>query len=188
MEIKDTIALTTYLHELYLDRFPAMSPQMVRIWHEDLQRIDEDLAEEAVNRWAKQHTFKAPSLDELLEQCEFIREESRRTRRPSSRDTDYLDVLRDAAEAQARNPERSDDDGTFGHLMATLGERSVASWVDEQGVVHEKLTLEQRATQCYEWANQQHTTHLSLAEDLRHTARTYARIYHEQQEAPGGQP
>lgn len=184
MQVHEVFRLTAYLHDLYRDRFPTLSEAMTRIWYEDLRRMDYDVMEQAVNRWARQHTLKAPSLDELLEQAEFMQEEQRRTRRPSPGDTSWVDVLRAAAEAQARNPERSETDGTFGHLLATLGERSVASWVDEHGVVHDKLTLEQRATTCYEWANQHHLTHPHLAEDLRHTARTYARMYHEQKETP----
>lgn len=184
MQPGDAIELITYLHELYGERFPELSSSMAKLWYEDLRRMEKDLMEQAVNRWARQHTLKAPSLDELLEQAEFLREEQRRHRRPSTGDTSPLDVLRQAAEAQENNPERSDDEARFGHLMALIGERSVASWLDKQGVAHEKLTLEQRATQCYEWARAYQTKNPKLAEDLQHTARTYARIYHEQGDHP----
>lgn len=182
MDIEQVVLLTAYLHELYGDKFPKLSPAMTKIWYEDLARMDNELMEQTVNRWARQHTLKSPSLDELLEQAEFLQEEQRRRRRPSAGDTSPLDVLRAAAEAQARNPERSASDGTFGHLMALIGERSVARWVDEAGVVHDKLTLEERATTCYEWARTYQTTHPKLADDLQYTARTYARIYHGHQD------
>lgn len=184
MHVHEVLRITTYIHDLYRDRFPPLAESMARIWYEELKHLNEDLVTQAINRWARHHTILPPSLDQLLEQVEYLRDEQRLTKRQGSSEKTFLDVLRDAAEAQANNPERSEHEAHFGHLMALIGERSVGTWLDEQGVAHEKLTLEQRATQCYEWANRHQAKQPDLAENLRYTARVYARIYHEQQEAP----
>ena len=186
MDHSEFFGLTEYLTLLYEERFPSLTTAMAKIWYEEVKHLSEELVSDAIRRWARHHTALAPSLDQILEQVEIVREEQSRTRRAGSSDKSFLDVLRDAAEAQARNPERSEDDATFGHFMATLGERSVASWVDDTGVVHEKLNLEGRATQCYEWAREHQTKHPKLAEDLQYTARIYAQMRWDEEQ--GEQP
>lgn len=176
MQPREAVQLVTYLHELYSERFPQLSPAMTKVWYEDLRRMDYALMEQAVNRWVRQHTLKSPSLDELLEQAEFMQEEQRRQRRPSPRDVSPAAVLRAAAETQAQNPLTSDEQASYGHLMAVLGERSCGLWLDEQGVWQPKLSMEQRGAQCYEWANAYVVSRPKLAEELRHAARLYARI------------
>jgi len=174
--------LTLFLQNLYGEQFPELLEGMARVWYDTLKRYDGADAEAAVYQWATQHTRLSPSLDQLCEAIEFLVEERRRSRRSGREVQDLAAVLREAAEAQARNPERTESEARFGHLMALIGERSVAPWVDAQGVRHEKLTLEQRATQCYEWANQYQASDPKLAEDLRYVARVYARVYHEEEE------
>jgi hypothetical protein len=173
MEPSDVFGLTLYLANLYGDRFPALTDGMARLWYESLRHLDADIAHEAATRWARQHTLKAPSLDELLEQIDIVRDDQRQARRSGRSDVRALDVLRDAAETQAANAERSDDDATYGRLMVLLTERSIGPWQDSQGIWHEKLTQEQRGEQCYEWAEQYRTTQPQLAKDLEAAARQY---------------
>jgi len=182
VDYHEVLQLIEQVHELYLDKFPALAPSMTRLWYEDLKRYEAIDADQAVRQWARQHTLKAPSLDELCEAIEFLVEERRRSRRSGREVQDLAAVLREAAEAQARNPERTESEARFGHLMALIGERSVAPWVDAQGVRHDKMTLEERATQCYEWATHYETRDPKLAEDLRYVARVYARVYHGEEE------
>lgn len=183
MTRSDILTLVTKIQGLYGDRFPALAPEMADVWLDGLRHLDEDLVQQGVLRWARQHTFKAPSLDELLEQVEYVREEQQRAKRHGSSTKNFLDVLKDAADAQASNPLRSPDDVTFGRLMATLAERSITKWQDTQGVWHDKLTHEQRGEQCYSWAEYYQVARPALAKDLRGAARTFAEtLYATQQQ------
>jgi hypothetical protein len=64
---------------------------------------------------------------------------------------------------------------TFGHLMITLALRSLDSWRDERGVVHPKLTVEERGAQCYLWAQE----YPAFADDLRAQARQYGALMYQ---------
>lgn len=166
--------LVTKIHGLYGPKFPGLLPDMAKFWFERIRHLEEDTAEHALYRWASQHTMHPPSLDELLEQAEYVREDQQRAKRQGSSTKSFLDVLKDAADAQASNPLRSPDDVTYGRLMATLAERSIDRWQDKQGRWHEKLTHEQRGEQCYAWAEHYQTTRPELARDLQAAARKFA--------------
>ena len=171
MQPRDVFGLTTYLHDLYRDRFPPLGDSMARIWYEDLKHLDEDLVTQAINRWARHHTHLPPSLDQILEQVEFVRDEQRKAQRGGSKS--YVDILKDLAAREAASPERSADDATYAHYMVLLGERSIEPWTDEQGVRHEKMTQEQRGDQCYVWAEQIRPTKPELAKDLEAAGRQF---------------
>jgi len=168
----DLQVFVTKLKGLYGDRFPGLLPEMAREWLSDLHHLDEEVLEKALHRWARQHTFKAPSLDELLEQVEMVREDEQRTRRHGTRVKTYLAVLKEAVEAEANNPVRTDEDVTYSRLMCLLAERSMLPWADSKKQLRPKLTMEQRAEQCLLWANKYESTRPQLAEDLRYAART----------------
>lgn len=171
MQVHEVLFVTTYVHNLYRDRFPPLTESMARIWYEDLKHLDEDLVTQAVTRWARQHTHVAPSLEQILEQVEFVRDEQRLARRSGSSTKGYLDVLKDAAAREAQSPERTDTDVRYSRLMALLAERSIDRWSDERGVWHDKMTQEQRGEQCYNWAEQYRLTHPDLAQDLEAAGR-----------------
>jgi hypothetical protein len=152
---------------------------MADIWYEDLAQVDENLVRLAVRRWVRHHSDRPPSLDQLCEQVEFVRDEQARSRLPA-KSKGYAEILRDAAEAQAENPLRTDDDATYGHLMATLAQRSIDRWQDDQGVWQPKLTLEQRGEQCYAWAAQVQTRRPALAADLQAAARQFGETLYAQ--------
>lgn len=173
MDISDVVGLSAYLHQLYEDRFPPLTPAMCRIWYEELRHLDEDLASRAIRRWAVQHTMQPPSLDQLLEQVEFVRDEQRQAQRSGSSSKNYVDILKDLAAREAASPERSENDATYAHYMVLLGERSIEPWTDEQGVRHEKMTQEQRGDQCYVWAEQVRPKHPELAKDLEAAGRQF---------------
>lgn len=174
MTRSDIVILVTKMQGLYGDRFPSLLPEMAEVWLEAMRHLEEDVVQTALMRWARQHTFKPPSLDELLEQVEYVQDDQRRLARAGSSTATFLDVLKEAASMQAHNPLRSPDDVTYGRLMALLAERSVGPWVDKQGEQHPKLTQEQRGEQCYRWAEHYQATRPALAEDLRAAARQYA--------------
>ncbi len=175
MQLPEVRELATLLHALYEDRFPGLSPQMCVFWLERLRHLEPDLVTAAVQRWASHHTFKSPSLDELLEQVELVRDAQQPLTRTGSSTKSYLEVLQDAADAQAGNPERTEDDASYGHLMVQLAMRSIDPWQDGQGVTHPKLTLQERTAQCYDWATQYASTRPQLATDLQAAARQFAK-------------
>jgi hypothetical protein len=166
----------------YYERFPGLTTEMARLWFEAFRPIEETLADKALQRWARQFTFKVPSLDELLEQVEFVREDEKQTIRPRTDPTSnpWLATMRELAEKQQVVVDeetgeilRDEEDVKFGRLMALLGERTVARWVDKKGQVREKLTLEDRVQQCEAWAMSYQYEHPALAEDLRQAAKQY---------------
>jgi hypothetical protein len=174
-------ALMVQIRGYYGDRFSDFSPGMVQLWFESLHHLDEELCIQGLKRWARQHNFKVPSLDELLEQIEIVRDEQRRlARRDGSSTKSWLDALRDAQENEQANPLRSEDDVTYGQLMALLAERSIDKWQDKQGVWHDKLTVEQRGEQCYAWATAYETRRPELAQDLRAAARKFGEVLYVQ--------
>jgi hypothetical protein len=178
MQSADMPALSAVLHGFYEEQFPGLNRAMTALWLEHLRQIDADIVHVAVRRWATHHNHKPPSLDEVLEQVEYVREDRRRTLRQGSSATTFPKILQDAAETQAANPLRSDDDVLYGHLMATLGIRSCGPWQDEAGQSHPKLTLEQRSEQCYAWATQYQTSRPALARDLQAAARQFAEAFY----------
>lgn len=173
MTMADIQALVAKLKGLYGERFPGLLPEMAKEWLSDLGHLDPEVVEGGLRRWTRQHTFKPPSLDELIEQIEYVREEVRATQRSGSSSKSYLEVLQDAAEAQGANPERSEDDATYGRLMALLAERAIGTWFDSKKQQHPKLTMEQRGEQCYLWARKYEATRPQLADDLRHAAKHF---------------
>lgn len=179
MDVRDVVLLGKYLQELYGEKFPALTDGMIRLWFRQMQAFDNTLMNQAVERWASQHNIRAPNLDELLDQAEFLQDEHKRaTRRQDSKS--LADILRAAGEAQATNPERAPQERTFGCLMSELAIRSVERWQDEQGTWHPKLTLEGRAAQCYEWARSYETHNPWMRDELLYQARTYAAMAHKE--------
>jgi len=166
-------AFVMKLKGFYGERFPGLTDGMAKLWFECLRYTDEDIAERALVRWARQFTWKSPSLDELQEQVEYIQQEERAHQRRGSSTASWLDVLKNAAAEQADNPLRSEDDATYGQLMALLAERSLEPWFDTQGQQHPKLTVEQRAEQCLVWARKYGAQRPQLAEDLHVAARQF---------------
>jgi hypothetical protein len=166
----------------YYERFEGLHDAMGVLWCEALRPIEEPLAEKALARWARQFTYKIPSLDELLEQVEFVREDEKHAMRPRTDPTrnPWLDIVRELAEKQQVVIDeetgeilRDEEDVKFGRLMALLGERTVARWVDKKGTVRDKLTLEDRAQQCEAWAMSYQYEHPGLAHDLLQVAKQY---------------
>lgn len=179
MNASEITALFQYLEEYYPDKFAFPSLGMARLWKEKLAQFDEDTMRQAADRWAMHYTFKSPSLDELLEQVEIVREDQRTAKRHGSSDKTFVDALKDAAENEAAHPLRNEEDATYARLMVVLAERSVAPWVDKQGRWHEKLTGEQRGEQCYGWARHYEPTNPQLADDLRGAAKKFAELLYE---------
>ena len=175
MDMGQILTLNRLLKTLYPEQFPGLPRAMADVWLERLRQHDEDLVMQAVQRWAMHHTFKACSLDELLEQVDLIREDEARSRLPTQ-SRRVADILRDAAEAQAANPLGSEDDATYGHLMATLGIRSCDHWKDEGGAWHAKMTMSERRDQCFVWAAQFEFEHPTLSANLHATARQFAQM------------
>lgn len=169
MTRSDFASFSVKLKGLYGDRFPGFPKDMARLWLEALRPIEDDLVLEALERWARHFTFKVPSLDELLEQVEMLRDEHHRlVTRMGSSTKSWLDVLREAQATEAANPIRTADDVTYGSLMVILTERSLDRWQDAQGVWHAKLTKTQRQQQCNAWASEYQARRPVLADDLRH--------------------
>lgn len=179
MHENEILALSELLGNLYGDRWPGLTPAMADIWHEDLIACDEDLVRQALRRWVRFHSDRPPSLDQICEQVEIVRDDQARSRLPA-KSKSYAEILRDAADAQASNPLRTEDDATYGHLMATLAQRSIDRWQDEQGLWHPKLTMEQRGMQCYAWASQYEATNPQLAGDLEQAGRQFAKTFYAQ--------
>lgn len=168
MDREETQSIITELAALYEGNFPKLNMAMSLMWGKALTPVDPDVGIAAVERWARHHTFKAPTLDEFLEQVEICRDEAQQAKRWGTGDKNYLDTLRDAAETQASNPLRTEDDATYARLMVILAERSVTSWIDKKGVRHDKLTLDQRCEQLARWAKHYEQTHPQLCQDLIH--------------------
>lgn len=178
MQSGDMPALSAVLHGFYEEQFPGLNRAMTQLWLEHLRHVDAETVHLAVRRWATHHNHKPPSLDEVVEQVEYVREDRRRTLRQGSSAKIFPEVLQDAAQAQAANPLRSDDDALYGHLMATLAIRACGPWQDEAGQTHAKLTLEQRGEQCYAWATQYQASRPALAQDLQAAARQFAEAFY----------
>src|SRR5215475_14077568 len=121
MTTHDLTILTNYLHGLYGDRFPGLTAGMAQLWYDTLHGADADLVRRPAKRWARHHTLKAPTLDELAEQVEWLEEQDHKARLPvSSADRKTaLDLLKDLQEAA---PPKSSDDARFGRCMLRLGE------------------------------------------------------------------
>jgi hypothetical protein len=185
MDAEELRLLTVYLNELYEDKFPRPNTAMLRLWYGRLKHLDLDIAKEGVERWAWHHTFKAPSLDELLEQIELVQDDKRKTIRDKSGTADYLQLLKNAAAEQGDNPLRGEDDATYGRLMVVLAERAMGRWMDKQHQWHDRLNMEQCGEQCYAWANTYQDERPQLADDLRSAARKYAEIMAGQPPATG---
>jgi hypothetical protein len=170
MDHSDFQTLIVKLHGFYGDRFLTLAPDMARFWFESLRYQDADTADMALHRWARQFTWKPPSLDELLEQMEYVQEERRASERRSAKPKTWLGALQDAADVQAANPVRSEDDASYGRLMVILAERSIEPWADSKGQIHPKLTEAQRGEQCLLWARRFAMTRPQLAADLQMAA------------------
>lgn len=173
MTPSDIHILATKIKGLYGDHFPGFTPAMAQEWLSDLDHLDEAVVEQGLRRWARQHTVKPPSLDELLEQVAIVRDEGRLPRHPPSQGLPAVEPLQATRDAQDRNPERSDDDVTYGRLMTLLAERSIRPWCDSKGQEHPKLTMAQRGEQCLLWARKYDATNPQLAEDLRAAVRHF---------------
>ena len=97
----DITQLNRQLHNLYGDRFPALSPQMAQIWLDDLQAVDPEILDTAVLRWVRQHqTTHAPTLQNLLDMVQLVEEDQRALQaawRPVE-NRDMAAILVDAAE------------------------------------------------------------------------------------------
>ncbi len=78
MTAQELYSVTTTLHRYYGDKFSMLNNGMAERWFEDLRHIPVDVARLAVRRWSGVCTFKAPSLEELLNLCETIQAEQRR--------------------------------------------------------------------------------------------------------------
>lgn len=117
---RDLVALMTYLQDLYGSRIPDLPDAMLDLWLEALARHDRDLVWRAVKRWARQHTYKPPSLDELLEQVEYVTDEDRRARLPSAPTSPLKLLAAAAAQAQA---EAGPDTRLYARLQVGLLER-----------------------------------------------------------------
>lgn len=65
---------------------------------------------------------------------------------------------------------------TYAHLMCVLMERSIDAWHDADGVIHPKLTMEERGVHCIGWAR--HYAHVApqLSDDLHVAAQRFAAI------------
>ncbi len=178
MTLDDVIALAVTLHDLYSDKFPGLTAAMADIWQEELVHLDEALVRAGLRRWVLFHTHKAPSLDELKEAVEIVRDAQKRLRPAAAsaslaRLAGHADVLAEAAQAQAANPGRTPDAASYGHLIATLGERHLGPWRDEHGRDHGKLTLAELAAQCRAWAVGVAARRPQLAQDLTAAAAQY---------------
>ena len=182
MDMSGISTLNRLLKALYPEQFPGLPRGMADLWLERLRQHDEDLVMQAVQRWAMHHTYKACSLDELLEQVELVREAARPLRRSATPGKSYADMLDEAAQAQASNPLRSEDDATYGHLMATLGIRSCDHWKDEGGAWHAKMTMSERRDQCFVWAAQFELSRPTLSANLHATARQFVQMVAAQEE------
>jgi hypothetical protein len=173
MDSDDIVVLNETMRDLYTD-FDGLTVTMAEWWLDDLRHLESALVREGLRRWVRQHTDKPPTLDQLLEQVEFVRDDQRTARRNSGRsDVSALDVLREAAQVQESNPERSPDDATYVGLMLLLTERSIARWQDDGGTWHAPLSQEQRGEQCYDWAEQYRNKRPQLAQDLEAAGRQF---------------
>jgi hypothetical protein len=180
MTFADIETLTATIRGYYPD-FGFLPPAMVRLWAEGLQQADVVTCSKALARWARQHTAKAPSLDELAEQVEFVREGERlpRPARPAVGSTAWLATMGDRAEQQQVVNEktgeilRDQEDVQFGHLMTKVALWTLAEWEDTKGEIRPQLTAEDRAQLCESWAMAYQYEHPALAEDLRQVAKHY---------------
>ena len=158
MNTADVRELSTLLQALYgTYRFPGLEAAMLDLWHETLAAFDFDTVRRAVRHWARHHTNKPPSLDELQEAAERVIDDDRRARLPA-KPKGPVEVLVDIAELVA---ERSPDDGLYARCMCRLAERypraqwsqqcrlwavhyapkrpTLATWLEQAAVQYEQL-------------------------------------------------
>jgi|SoiMethySBSTD1v2_1073268.scaffolds.fasta_scaffold1210667_1 hypothetical protein len=164
MKKSDILDLSTLLHSLYGARQPLLPDGMLQLWYEHLERFERDLIMQAVKRWARQHTTKAPSLDEILEQAEILQEDTRRSRLPST-PKGPVEVLKDLAELGAQSP----DDRLLARLHCRLAEQ------------HPRATW---AQQCRAWSDHYAAKRPQLATWLLEASRKYEALAPRTQPAP----
>lgn len=158
MNTADVRELSTLLHALYgAYRFPGLEAAMLDLWYDALAPFDANVVRRAVRQWARHHTNKPPSLDELQEAAERIVDDDRRSRLPAT-PKGPVEVLQDVAELVA---ERSPDDGVFARCMCRLAERYPrAQWPQ----------------QCRLWAIHYAPQRPALATWLEQAAQQYERL------------
>ena len=78
MDTHDLARLNVRLQKLYGDRFPGLTLGMAELWMDDLRTVPADVVAFAVKRWAREHTHKAPALEDLCTLAEIIQREQRR--------------------------------------------------------------------------------------------------------------
>lgn len=78
MDKAEIFQLSGMLHNLYQDRFPVLNSTEAVLWLEALHSTEYLCALAAAQRWYRQHRLRTPSLDELLEQVEFLCDDQRR--------------------------------------------------------------------------------------------------------------
>lgn len=169
----DLSILSNFLHGLYRDKFPGLTEGMAQLWYEDLKDLDADLVTRGAKRWARHHTLKAPSLDELRESVELVQEQGLKARLPQPA-TNPIEVLKKLAQdAAAASPEFTTADTIFGKCMIKLLEcrtrqegrysladcagqlmtwaayyrpksRELAEWLDHQATIYERMAMEEK--------------------------------------------
>jgi len=148
--------LGNYLHALYDERFPVLTPDMAQLWYDDLRNLDYDLVTRAAKRWARHHTLKAPSLDELQESVEWVQDADRAARLPQARGRE---TPGDALEVLARTtPARSTDDRRYVRAMQVL-------YAHLSGQLP-RWTRAECAAACRSWAEQLRASAPDLAASL----------------------
>ena len=176
MEIEDIRFILDTIQSFY-PPFEVPSVSMQHLWLEELARFDRPLVLRAIRQWARQHTERPPTIEQLTEQVEWVEEDDRKVMRREARKS-LADTFTDAGNAQAANPERTPEEASYGQLMAMLAIRHLETWRDHHGVQHPKLTRAQMAEQCYTWASRaRDVERWHLAEDLAHAGgmwRTWA--------------
>jgi len=120
MTLHELSILTNFLHGLYKDRFPGLTEGMAQMWYDDLMDYPADLVIRGAKRWARHHTLKAPSLDELMESIEWVREQDLKARLPQKPTNPFQEVEAMQRHAQGAHPEWTTADKVFGKLMIRL--------------------------------------------------------------------
>jgi hypothetical protein len=168
MTPSDLDVLTTYLHGLYGERFPGLTPGMATLWLDELRPHAYALVTRAAQRWARQHTIKAPSLDELAEAVEWLADEDRRARLSTPNATPRSVLAEGQARAEGASPEWSTADKVFGRLMIQLLDYATSharAWRNADA-----------AEQCRQWAAYYGAQSAPLAQSLLAQAVTYDRL------------
>lgn len=162
----DVTILTNFLHGLYGERFPGLTPGMAQLWYDDLQPLDAALVTRAARRWARHHTLKSPTLDELLEQVEWVQEQDRKARLPeaSAGPQSFDDFLAWAS----GTPARSHDDRRFARAHQILYARLRGN--------PERWTRAHCAAACQGWAARLQASAPGLAASLVKAAEYFAKV------------